>query len=77
VTPVKRYVEAKVVSGSMRAEVEVHKDESPEGREPTVLVHLLCKPQTDITHENLIAFTAEVSQVVAEERDGEESHGTP
>ncbi len=74
-TPVKRYVEAKVVSGSMRAEIEVH-EEGP-GNEPVALVHLLCKPQTDITHENLIAFTAEVSQVVAEERDGEESHGAP
>ncbi len=76
-TPVKRYVEASTVSGSMRAEVEVHPPQGNPGesREPTVLVHLHSATETTVTHESLIAFTAEISQVVSEERDGEEPRG--
>jgi hypothetical protein len=85
VTPVKKYVEAKVVSGGLRAEIEARPAGSlsvdpSEGiqttPDPTVVVHLLSDPRTDITYDNLISFTAEVSQIVAEERDGEEpQHG--
>lgn len=77
-TPVKKYAQAKVVSGSIRAEVEVHQPQGNKGEttEPTVLVHVFANPQNTLTHEELIGFTSEVSQIVAEERDGEESqHG--
>jgi len=73
-TPVRKYVQAQVVSGSMRAEIEVHapKGNKGESTEPTVLVRLHSDPQTTLTSESLIAFMAEISQLVAEERDGEE-----
>lgn len=72
-TPIRRYVQAQVTSGGLRAEVHYREHEMTD---PSVGVELTVTGTPILTVEALTAFTAEVT-TIAEEEAKQSGGGNP
>lgn len=77
-TPVRKYVEARVTSGKLSAQLHFHKPQGNPGEstEGTTMVELTTETTPILTLESLESFVAEV-KAVAEEEAKQSGGGLP